>query len=209
MKTIFTLLIITFFIHISHAQTEKGTINLGAAFDFSNSVFNNGSLNNVVGIGFGTVTDSDGEKYNRTAFNLTPGIGYFVIDNLMIRANIYVSSISEKSKDSDDEFKVTGLGFGPEVRYYIGDKKFKPYLGASSLFSSTTYYFDGFFGPDEEKIKSTTITGYIGGAYFIGANASIDVTLSYNNINYSSDDMGLSTEKANLINLGVGFNIFF
>ncbi len=209
MKTIFTLLLITFFTYISHAQTEKGSLNVGVSFNFSNSLFSDGSLNNVVGFGFGTVTDSDGEKHKRTTFNLTPGIGYFVMDNLMIKANIYISSFSEKSDGSDDEYKVTGLGFGPEVRYYIGDKKFKPYLGASSLFSSTNYYYDGFFGPDEEKIKSTTITGYVGGAYFIGPNASLDVTLSYNNINYSFDDMGLSTEKANLINLGVGFNIFF
>ena len=76
---------------------------------------------------FGTSTFED----NLTSITLTPGMMYFVSDNLGVGANLTLSTYKYKESESSGSTII----FGPQVRYYFAEG---PFAQASIGFGSIT-----------------------------------------------------------------------
>jgi hypothetical protein len=146
------------------AQTEKGSLMIG-----------------------GSLGTNSGKNTNYDIFNIyfTPQAGYFVINNLAIGTGIelsYGSSTVDFPTTPSESYKynISTVGFTPFVRYYLGEKKMKPFVQGVYTYS--------YFSESKTPVGSTqtSISGYIahatlggGLAYFIAQNVSIDATLDY------------------------------
>ncbi len=182
MKSQFKLLMMQFLLMLSahtFAQTEKGNISSGAAIDMAST--------------FVAAT-----RYNNSYFNLsiTPGLQYFVINNLAVGGNLNFSmNVFRREKVTSFLSEV-----GPSVRYYFGKKKkpqHKGFAQVSGGYATSTFLVDG---------KTSNRDGFyvgamLGFAYFINKSVSLETSLGFN-FNKQKD-----VEQTN-IPFRVGFNIF-
>ena len=157
---------------LSFAQTEEGSLLVGASSN----------------LGF-TSTSQDGFDENRTEFNFSPAIGYFVADNLSIGVALDLQS----SKLGD--FKSSSTAIGPFARYYF-DGLF--YVGAG---------YGALSVKNENNGGSVTTNGGLlsfeaGYPIWIVDNIAIEPSLNYA---IGSGDL---LEDISIFGLAVGFNIY-
>jgi hypothetical protein len=126
MKTLQLLfMIIMLSAHAATAQTSKGTISFGGSIGLSTS-----RSENAV------------EDYKDSEFNFSPAVGWFVMDKLMIGANLSTSARKYNNGPGTD-VKRRSFGFGPFARYYI--------FTSNEKFAFTAEAAVGFGGTKEEQ----------------------------------------------------------
>lgn len=203
MKKLFLLLSALLLTNYTFSQTEKGNWNLGISSNVGSfySVYVGASNNTGFGgLNFysGFKVDGESEEGRIFSFNFNPGVGYFVIDGLLIRANIGISSNKFKI-DDDVIFSTKSFIIGPELRYYFGNKNLRPYIGALASFGSAK---------EQQFIGESSLanySGYVGVGYFIVQNASIDLSVGFNNITQKNKD----DDSISFYNIGVNFGVNF
>ena len=67
---------------------------------------------------------------NDTKLALTPSVGYFIMDNFAVGANL---SVDYRKIEGT---KITTWGLGPFTRYYFGNLNFRPFVHADVSFQS-------------------------------------------------------------------------
>lgn len=122
-KTLITLSLVLMSAIFVYGQTAQGTFYLGGSFNlgFGSTKYKTGS------------TSTDGPKtFN---FGINPKVGYFVSDNFSIGLGIGFDMQSVKTKNGNNEEKVTTSSFyvGPGARYYIMPAKNMGFFFEGSL----------------------------------------------------------------------------
>ncbi len=181
-------------VHISSAQTDKGNMIVGGslALDFdkdSREVAGNS-------IDFG----------NTTTLILSPTVGYFVIDGLVLGAEVSFQRSKFKPDQGDGESTSSLFTFGPFAKYYLDNGLFGM---ATMAFGSGKSEFnsDGFSGESKIGIFSWRVgAGY---AAFLNDNVSIEPMLSYGSLRREDKDADLETfDFDKSFTISVGFTIF-
>ena len=155
----------------SHSQTEKGTYMLG---------------------GTGTTGFSFSEGHTSFRLYLTPGFGYFLSDNFVTGARIYLYL------NTFEGHTYLNYGITPFARYYFGQG------------SKIRYFVTGAFGVEGSSSSNgdssdTNITGNagVGGVYFLNKSIGLETSLTYHY--YRHDE----SYHSSLIMLSFGFQIYF
>lgn len=175
-SSILTFMLIVITCHTTQAQFNQGRILLGGNVNFF-------SMKDET-----VQTGLPNRSSNSTQFQLSPNVGYFIIDNLAVGADVALSTVSGGSSS-------TTLLAGPFVRYYI-----------KGLFVEGEYNFGSGKNGD---IKSSTNAwlGGIGYAAFMNDHIAIEPTVAYtsNSTHYTNP-----THNATIAGfvVGVGLQIY-
>lgn len=197
------------------AQTEKGTIMIG---EFTN-VYQTGEgtpMNMNLGWSTHKVKSDSGDDDNSDpikefSINLTPRVGYFVINNFAVGLD-FILAYNNMKRTSGGEFitKRTQFGAGPFLRYYIPTQKIMPFAEASySIGSSKTKWnyvdFDG-----EYSIKVQHWGLGIGFGIPMGDKVTFDALIGYQSHIYKDkeDNEDNSRFIVGTIGLKLGLTVF-
>lgn len=126
-----------------------------------------------------------------TAFEFSPGFGYFFADKFA--AGLKVNYTSLKVKDVD---AITDGMFGPFVRYYLLDKDNKVNLLLDGEFLFGSAKMGG------ESINQNMLGAMAGPVFFLNKHTALEVLLGY-----SSTKIQDFTDRTNTISMSVGFQI--
>jgi outer membrane protein len=150
--------------------------------------------------------ESTGVETSVGTFEFNPAVSYFVADNLAIGLGLGLSSTATELEIDGFKFEETSATFAvmPQVTYFFGSSRTRPYLGVGlGLMSTVTD--DG----DNEATYSGFGFGLNGGAaIFLSDNVSLNLGLEFAGASLTEkDDDDL---KMNLGGFGitVGFGIF-
>ncbi|MDY3548608.1 outer membrane beta-barrel protein [Riemerella anatipestifer] len=170
-----------------NAQTEKGSWVVEGK---TNLGFNNVS----------TKVKYDGKSYDDgkvSTFNISPSVGYFVMDNLAL--GLELNFLSAKSGDETN----STFSLLPNATYYFSTgSQFRPYLGAGVGYASTTSKYNNL---------SSTVDGLAwgvkgGGVYMLNKTAGINIGLGYNQFSTTNNDV---TTTVGTFGVNAGFSLFF
>ncbi|MEG0915990.1 MAG: OmpW family outer membrane protein [Myroides sp.] len=203
-----TLIALLAFFGTANAQTETATTSPTAKGNWiiggsTNLGFNSNKATQKSGD-----YSVDGQK--TTTFNVTPTVGYFVIDNLAVGLNLgYEVQKQDASYDFNQTAKVTNTVFSviPSVTYFIeADSKAFPYISAGAGYAaiktkvaSTETQNDNFF----------VWGGKAGLAYFITPSIAIDLGLNYQQLSTKYEETFSTTENKVIfktLGASIGFN---
>ena len=179
------------------AQASKGKILFGGTTYIGSPGLAETSSN----IGYTTTKDkddsSDDDEYKGKTFsyNLTPKVGYFVIDNLALGLDITLFSSTMKITNMEYKSNSTKLTAGPFVRYYIPTKKVLPF--AEAMYSVGTYKnsleWDG--EDNNEKYQIQLYSVGIGVAVPLGEKVSFDALVGYQSAIYKDKEHDTNNQK--------------
>jgi hypothetical protein len=218
MKKIVSIIIVLCLFALSglNAQTEKGKLLVGVSSRTSLGLYNFSTCTpDLMSVGFTTVkykddneTGEDKDKY--TSLNLSPRVGYFLVNNLVLGLDLNLSYLKMGATDSDYKDQMTTFTAGPFVRYYIPTGKVKPFVEAGAAFGNLVYKWDGWEGGEEKtKYGLTLFNGGVGLAVPIGSRASFDTMLSYNSmtVKEKEDNPDNFREIAGTFGIRFGFTV--
>jgi hypothetical protein len=164
MKKVFLFAAFTALTSLSFAQTSKSNWMLGGSGSFTST------------------TPEGGES--TTKMNISPKVGYFVIDNLALGAEVSYTKNSSESNATTT--------FGPFARYYF-----------ASLGTSAKLFGQGEAAFGSEGGESVTQFGvHAGVAYFFNNSIALEGSLGY-------DNMKVGEAKSSSFGVNVGFQIHF
>ena len=209
-KSLFLITAICFLsISLLNAQFNKGKILLGLSTSSNNlySLYTGGS-SNIFHLGFTTMKsksdNGNGSSYKTRTFNLSPRVGYFIINNLTAGFDINFSLMSMGT--GNEKETTTLVGIGPFVRYYLPFKKIAPFAEAGGSFGSSVSKYSS----STYKSSISSFMAGIGFAVPIGDKFAFDVLGGYvsttikarqDNINNERSILGTSAIK-------VGFHLY-
>jgi outer membrane protein len=157
------------------AHYDKGSIIIET--NFGNLSFNK---NNSKNESSGTITKNDGNTLN---FYLYPRLGYFVADNFVVGAEMYIYFYSSKSnyfnnagvKTSDYKSSSTQLGLSPFARYYFGGSKDGKSKFYGQISAGVSFYLS-----NKNDSKNYNASGTVSSTY------NTNYTKKYNTFNGSA-----------------------
>ncbi|MFO7613287.1 MAG: outer membrane beta-barrel protein [Bacteroidales bacterium] len=197
-----------------NAQTEKGKLLVGVSSRTSFGIYNfTPCTPDLMSVGFSTVkykddngTDEGKDKF--TSLNISPRIGYFVVNNLALGLDLNLSYLNVGDTESDYNTQITTFTAGPFVRYYIPTGKVKPFVEAGGAFGNLVYKWDGWEG-EEEKMKHslTMFNGGVGLAVPIGSRASFDTMISYNSLTIKEKEDNPENSREIIGTFGIRFGL--
>ena len=165
------------------AQTDKGNVAFGL-HNFSPAATGTSLLapTNLFGISFGKIVfEQDGHKMDEakyTSFGLSGSVHYFIIDGLSGGANLNVlfQNVKEQS-DYGDEYSMTIVMAGPEVRYYFNlSERVKVFVKGSASFGTSQTEYNG-NSDDKVNLSQYGMSGGI--ALFLNEHIGLDLGLGY------------------------------
>jgi len=162
------------------AQTEKGKLWIAGSSQLE--LKQGGHKTNYDG----DVDESS--KYSYFDLNLTPKIGYTVIDNMPLGLFIYTDFYGKKFKESEDKNRTTEFAIGPFIRYYFADMLgLKPYAEALFGFGFSNDKTKYSNEDDWNKYKEGYFTFRFGcgATYFFNDFIGADLFLGFNHENWS------------------------
>jgi len=152
------------------SQTDQGNILIGGS---SNLGLNFGSFKTEIN---GSQTQGTQKVTN---FNISPRIGYFVIDNLVVGISLPFSSSTNKLNNSKST--ENSIFISPFTRYYFTESNIKPFLQGQVGFGSSKNKFESDFS-DFESTSNLFNYEILGGvAIFINDYISFDLGINYIN----------------------------
>jgi outer membrane protein len=216
MRKIFLLIILTFSGAIT-AQTEKGALMISGHTSL-------GFTSNVVKYeAYGENTD--GPK--TTSFNISPSVGYFIIDNLAIGVDFDYKTVTTKQQvlvNSNDQpgpsqTKIntttieSTLAIIPNATYFFSKGKARPYISAGIGFAnikqegnrSRSFADYDLYDYYNNNNNGIVIGADVGLAYFLSKAISLDVGAGYAQYNYKDEDVKV---KSGAIGINIGVSVF-
>ena len=150
------------------------------------------------GISFSASKNSMGDEYyKQNQISFSPSISYFVVDNLLLGANIsfiYYENIAKLSFN-DFEYKSIGRDYliGPSLKYFFNGYKIVPFVGVSAYYTSS-------IGSEQE---GKNISASLGIDYFITKSIAVEPFLQYSYTFYNKPDQDINT-----FSIGLRMNYF-
>ncbi|MGB3800282.1 MAG: hypothetical protein WA952_10750 [Lewinella sp.] len=158
--------------------------------------------------------DDDWVDYS---YSLSPSVGYFVLDGLLISSHSALSlggtqnDISPSFSGRLTEIRFRNVQTELEVRYYPWrTTKFLPFAALALGYQSSTYSSPA-FNPEDQKQESTILRAAAGVSYFLGENVALEVTAAYQRDNefIEFDGAPLSSLRIRQLSLETGFAFYF
>jgi hypothetical protein len=166
-----------FFTALANAQITKGNWMVGGTGDYSSTK---------------TTYTFDGvqKDFNRTIFNITPNIGYFIVDKFA------VGTYAKFGYDDFGDLDSTSFGFGPFARYYFlePEKIVNIFAQASVGYNEGKSNNGGEYHINDYGIKAGTVV-------FFNSSVALELSLGYNSSSFNST----SIDKG--LKIGLGFQI--
>jgi outer membrane protein len=194
-KRFIVLLLLLFGSSLVFAQVEKGKWFI---VGYSNLGLDTGKNKSKSG----TTTIED-NKYSN--FNLTPEVGYFVMDKLVTGLYIDFYRDTEKYENGDKDFN-TNFILGPFVRYYILEYKgLWPYAEGRVGFGSEKYT-NSYNSDYEVKYSYFTTKLGAGATYFVTKHVGFDLFMGYDYDVWTdkTDSSNETTEKYGSFEMNIG-----
>ena len=171
--------------------------------------FNNGDAVITGSVGFSSQKTGDMKS---NSFTLTPAVGFFVSDNIMIGGQLGYTSTTEDQDIFNDgdlyEVKTNAFEVGAFGRYYATPKSdFSLFAELGIAYATAKQEVESFEG--ESKVNGFGIGFTPGISYFIGSNWAIEATigeLSYTS--FKPDNDGAESTDTFTLNLDLS-NITF
>lgn len=173
-----------------------------------------GGIANNVGLQFGKQKTKiegtglfDGESENNvTSFNLSPTVGLFMSDNILVGASFGFWNYRMKYED-DDEIGLTATSFTPFVKgYFKTEGKYLPFAEIRGGLVNVKNV-----GDDADSDNLSLFSVKLGSSFFVGDRTSIDFFVDYNYSQNKSDfdSMdGTVTSSSGFFGLGVGISAY-
>ena len=203
MKKLFLILLISSVPFVLGAQTNQGGLLIGTSTQVAGSplsLFE--STPTVAGFAYSSTKskadeyESDADKY--FSFNISPQIGYFIVDGLALGVTSNVAYLKYK----EDEDALVSYAFGPLMRYYFNVERFKPFIQGSACFGQLRYSSD-------YKSNLSDYGGGAGVAFFVNDKVSIDMFAGYNHaISKDPNDDDNYRDIVSTFTFGFGVSIF-
>jgi outer membrane protein len=210
----FLLFCIAGFSQDIESTTEDNPLSKGTIFLSGQSSFRAG-LNGI-----------DDSSSKNSSYSISPTIGYFLIDNLVVGAGVNMfgskstRNISEESLIYERESRSKGVLITPFARYYFNTGKIKPYIDASIGYGngrgsseSITIVNDvetTFDGTSKNSTTRYSVTG--GAAIFLSKDISIDTGIRYDKGDSKSEPSSGSGNESessfSALNLVGGISIY-
>lgn len=191
MKKIILTVAAVFALTFANAQDSKES-NGGPGFA-------NGDLYLTGTAGFSSSKTGDSKV---DGFTLSPGLGYFVTDNIAIEGQL--SYMSDKDDDgAGNETKRNGFGIAAGARYFwTPASQFSLSIGANISYSSTKVEVSTPFGSGDGTEKEIGLNIPLGMNYFVSNDFAL--TAQWGGFGYSSNDNGGNgADKTTGFNLGL------
>jgi outer membrane protein len=188
MKKIILTVAAVFALTFANAQDKKESTGEG---------FANGDLYLTGTAGFNSSKTGDAKN---DSFEVSPGLGYFITDNIAIEGQLtFESGKTNSGVPGADDNKTTGFGIAAGAKYFwTPASKFSLSIGANLSYMSTKND-DGTTDFTEKEIGFNIPVGL---HYFVSNDFAI--TSSWGGFGYSSNDNGGDgAEKTNSFNLGL------
>jgi hypothetical protein len=115
-------------------------------------------------------------------YSLTPTVGYFITDNMMVGTGFAMGSSSEEVNDV--EFKSGGMNISPFFRFYMNDAFF---ASAGIAIGSSSYEEDASFGDITDTYEESSST--------FGLNAGVGYSLMWNDRVCIEPSFGIATSS--------------
>lgn len=156
------------------AQIEKGNFLAGGTLSFRSTNYSTGNS-------------------KTSAWNFTPGGGYFIIDKMALGARI---TYSYNSNDGDSYSDLLG---GPFARYYFlsNEKKTNVFLEADYQLGTEKYQ-------DMDAVGKSQIGLAAGPAFFVNPFIAIETIISWRSLKYKEAE-----GRYNTFGIGIGFQLHF
>jgi len=188
MKSCLVLLFVTLFYSVAFSQISKNQWLIGGSGSFFTQKYSD-------------IYDYEGKGLGIT---LSPGIGYFPVNNLAAGLRTFFGYDHSKGKYATGEggFKQTSwhTQLGPFVRYY-----FLPAARKMNLLADASYY-TGLIHTNNSLGKSkSTVHGYAfsaGPVWFINPATALEVTLDYSKDHTPVNTSGMAINIGLQIHLG-------
>lgn len=192
-----------------NAQTEKGSWVVGGSttlgFNSANTKYKNDG-NSV-----------DGPKVS--TFNVTPSVGYFVIDKLAIGLDLGYTSLTTKVENEfmgtnySSKSTISTFSILPTATYYFkSDSKVLPYLGVGAGYSTSKEKFtqNGSGSNNyEDTLNGFAWKGKGGIVFLVTPSIGLDLGVSYMGTNqkYDGDNSDVKV-KTNTFGVNAGISVF-
>jgi len=188
-------LMLLFMSSIAFAQVEKGKWFIAGYSNLGLDIGKNKTKS-------GSTTT---ENYKYSNFNITPEVGYFVMDKLVAGLYIDFYRDAQKYDDGDKDF-TTNFILGPFVRYYIMEYKgLWPYVEGRVGFG-TENYTNNYNSDWESKYSYFTTKLGAGATYFVTKHVGFDLFMGYDYDVWTdkTDSNNESKEKYGSFELNIG-----
>ncbi|MCF6133000.1 porin family protein [Flavobacterium wongokense] len=192
MKKIILTVAAVFALTFANAQDKKESTGEG---------FSNGDLYLTGTVGFNSTKVGD---FKADGWELSPGVGYFIADNLAIEGKLNImggKNYEDVFNDGDlYEVKTTGFGIAAGVKYFwTPASKFSLSIGGNLSYDSVKRDITG-LGDSTSKIIGVNVP--LGMNYFVSDDFAL--TAEWGGFGYSSNDNGGNgADKTTSFNLGV------
>ncbi len=209
-KSIWVAVILLLLPGLLIAQTDKGNMLV--------------ALSSALGIGGDSngfsITSSrarsdlfEGESDKTVSYNLSPRLGYFPTNRLVLGVEAYVGHTKQENALLDGdiivrEVRTTQAGVGPFARYYLPVNGFSPFVEAAVSAGSTKTAFEDFNSEISQALFRYAFGGGI--AAPLGSKVSLDVLLGYSYFKTRPRDNNPDNLEFidTVFSLGVGFSIY-
>lgn len=194
MKSLNLVLLLTLFVGAAIAQTTKGSWMLGSTVGVSHLGYGQLLPDNHAGVTFLQSTVKSGdlkESQNLTYTAIAPGVGYFVIDNLMLGLNVNYG-FTKVEGETNTQFTAA-----PKIRYYFNSNskiRFLAEVQGGTVFEK----YEG-----EEKNTLLLLGARAGAARFVNDHVSLDLFVDYLYLKDKEPEL-----KSNAFGVGVGLSFF-
>ena len=169
----------------SWGQITSGTTLIGGSLGFTSASFKTGGDFN--------------QENNSNNFFISPQVGYFISNNLVVGAGLNLSTGSQKS-NSQKQFEQKGFSLGPYVRYYkfLGERT-ALFGNAAITFNNSEFKTLNAAGvlTTFQKQKSLNAVLTPGLTYFASSKVGLEISLG--SVGYSSNksESGLNSSYPN------------
>lgn len=196
---VFTLAFMMMGLSAVMAQTEKGSW--------------------MVGADIGNFSYSSQNGYRSFSASVAPSAGYFVAPNLVVGTGLPFSLSTNKyyNPSGDAHARNISIGLSPYIRYYVGERKLKPYVGVSYAYSRTSQRRESGGQIDTGSGSTSSLLPSLGVAYFINRAVALQAGLTYVWDRYKSayvaydangNQIDVPVATSTYLSLGIGFQIF-
>ena len=195
MKKIILTMAAVFALTFANAQDKKEDKK-----EKSGEGFSNGDLYLTGTAGFSSTKTGDAKS---NGFTLSPGIGYFLSENLALEGGLMFNSGTTNSGQVGSlDQKTTGFGVNAGVKYYwTPASKFSLSIGGNLSYMSNKY--DNGIASSTGKVIGLNIP--LGLNYFVSNDFAL--TSTWGGFGYSSNDNGGNgADKTDGFNLGLDFS---
>lgn len=191
------------------AQTGKGALLIGESVTVNLGGI---TLPTTLNLGWGTYTtksdtDEDYSSSKRFSLNISPKLGYFVVNNLAVGIDFGIVNSKYKSDNADYIWKYNQFTAGPFLRYYIPTQKILPYVEVSYGIGSSKHKTENNSDENVTKYRNQQYGFGIGMGVPLGEKVTFDTLLGYQSFMFKAKEDNEDNLRSIVGTFGLKFGV--